>query len=66
MTKMAIREKISILKDFCILKKTDTMKIEATKKLLANCTDFEAERLLRGVFTNAYTLDQLLAKKGMM
>lgn len=67
MTKSAIREKISLLKDFCILKRDETDKIEATKKLLKTCSnEYEAERLLRGIFTDQYTLDELLIQKGVI
>ena len=67
MTKSAVREKISLLRDFCILKRDEKEKIEATKKLLSQCAnEYEAERLLHGVFTDRYTLDDLLISKGVM
>ena len=67
MTKSVIRKKISLLKDFCVLKKDDTEKIEAVKKLLGQCdNEHEVERMLRGVLTCQYTLEDLLISKGVM
>lgn len=67
MTKSVIRTKISLLKDFCVLQKGDTEKIEAVKKLLSQCdNEYEVERMLRGVLTYQYTLDDLLISKGVM
>lgn len=67
MTKSVIRKKISLLKDFCVLKKDDTEKIEAVKKLLGQCdNEYEVERMLRGVLTCQYTLEDLLISKGVM
>lgn len=66
MTKSIIRSKIALLKDFLIIKGNDKPRIEATKKMLADCTEHEAERLFRDLIMGTTTLDNILTKRGFI
>ena len=66
MTKMLVREKVGLLKDFCVLNKKDKGMVMAVKTLLLNCTELEAERLFRDILDGVYTLEELLIKRGLM
>lgn len=66
--KELIREKISLLYDFCILTmqnhKHDPREHKVREMLKSCGTESEIQRAIRGVLLGNETLEQLLARKG--
>lgn len=65
--KSDINEKVSLLRDFCILKKEDKETEKAVKTLLKQCkTELKATIVLHDVLQGRETLQQLLKRKGIV
>lgn len=65
--KSVINEKISLLQDFCILKKGDKETEKAVKTLLKECqTELKATITLHDVLQGRETLQHLLKRKGIV
>ena len=61
-----IREKIRLLKDFCILARRHDDNEERVIDMLKMCsTERDIERTLHDVLTGEETLEHLLARKGV-
>ena len=64
--KSIAKEKCRILRDMAILAKDDA-RLKPTYEMIRNCnTEYEAERILRDIFMERTTLNQVLEKKGLM
>ena len=65
---VVIRDKISLLYDFCVLTMThhqhDPKEARVREMLKACSTEDEMQRTIRGVLFGTETLEQLLARKG--
>jgi hypothetical protein len=62
-----IREKVSLLRDFCILKGNKDPRTAAVKEALKQCgTELRMQNMLHDVLVGRTTLDEMLKKKGLM
>ena len=64
--KAIIREKINLLKDFCIISRKHDENEERIRDMLKMCTtERDIERTLHDLLTGEETLEHLLARKGV-
>lgn len=62
-----IREKVSLLKDFCILSRKKDPREKAVKTALKQCgSEFRMEQMLHDVLVGRTTIDAVLQQKGLM
>lgn len=61
-----VEKKISLLQDFCILRKNDDRE-PLVKTVLEECSsEYEMSRILHDVLVDNITLDAMLTRKGVM